>query len=228
MTQILEARLGNITPQMEFVAKEEGVDVSWLVEKVAQGRIVIPKNIHRAIRRPCGIGEGLSVKVNANLGTSSDTCDLFMELKKLSLAVEAGADTVMDLSTGGDLREIRRNILKNCPLPLGTVPIYQAVVETVEEKGGLVHLTPEHIFRVIEEQAREGVDFMTVHCGVTLSALELLRRQGRATDIVSRGGAFLATWMIYHERENPLYTDFQRVLEIAKEHDITLSLGDGL
>lgn len=228
MTQLLEARLGNVTPQMEFVAKEEGVEVSWLLERLAQGRIVVPNNKSRRFPKPCGIGEGLAVKVNANLGTSSETCDLNLELEKLSVAVEAGADTVMDLSTGGDLRSIRKEILKNSPVPLGTVPIYQAVVEAVEQRGGLIHMREEDIFRVIEEQAQEGVDFMTIHCGVTLSGLELLKRQGRITDIVSRGGAFLATWMIYHERENPLFGQFERVIEIAKRYDITLSLGDGL
>lgn len=228
MTQLLQARLGNVTPEMEIVAKTEGVDISVLAERVARGRVVIPKNKSREMARPCGIGEGLSVKVNANLGTSSETCDLELELKKLSLALEAGADTIMDLSTGGDLRYIRKNILERSPVPLGTVPIYQAVVEAVERKGGLIHMTPEDLFSVIEEQAQEGVDFMTVHCGVTLSGLELLRRQGRVTDIVSRGGAFLAAWMIYHGKENPLFTEFHRVVEIAKRYDITLSLGDGL
>jgi len=134
----------------------------------------------------------------------------------------------MDLSTGGDLDYIRRKILENCPVPLGTVPIYQAVIETINEKGGLIHLSEDKIFEVIERHAKDGVDFITVHCGVTLDALTLLRSQGRITDIVSRGGAFLTTWMLYHKKENPLYEHFDEILSIAKKYDVTLSLGDGL
>ncbi|RLA84717.1 MAG: phosphomethylpyrimidine synthase, partial [Deltaproteobacteria bacterium] len=167
-------------------------------------------------------------KVNANLGTSPDHADLQEELLKLRLALEAGADAVMDLSTGGNLDEIRRTILRHCPVPLGTVPIYQAAVETAQRKGAIVHMTLDDIFEVIERQARDGVDFMTVHCGLTFRALERLKKQGRVTGIVSRGGAFLATWMIYNDRENPLYEYFDRLLEIAKKYDVTLSLGDGL
>ena len=134
----------------------------------------------------------------------------------------------MDLSTGGDMNAILKAILKESTVPVGTVPIYQAVVETVEEKGGLIYLTPDKIFEVIERQAEYGVDFMTVHCGVTMAALETLKKQGRITDIVSRGGAFLTTWMLHHGRENPLYENYDRLLSIAGKYDITLSLGDGL
>lgn len=228
MTQIEEAKKGIITPEMEKVAKAEGIEKEELLEKVAQGRVVILFNRRHKSVIPCGIGEGLRVKINANIGTSSDRAVLEEEIEKLKVAIKAGADTVMDLSTGGDLDRVRREILKESSVPVGTVPIYQAVIEAVEEKGGLIHLTAEKIFEVIERQAEDGVDFMTVHCGLTMKGLELLKNQGRITDIVSRGGSFLATWMLYHEKENPLYEHYDRLLEIAKKYDVTLSLGDGL
>ncbi len=227
-TQMAKAKKGELTPEMEAVALQEGLEPEALMEKVASGRAVIPANVNHRGLTPRGIGEGLRVKVNANIGTSSDQTDLEEELRKLEAALEAGTDTVMDLSTGGDLDQIRRKILERCPLPLGTVPIYQAAIEAAERKGGIIFMTPDDIFKVIERQAQDGVDFMTVHCGVTLASLERLRRQGRITDIVSRGGAFLATWMIYHGKENPLYEQFDRLLEIASRYDVTLSLGDGL
>lgn len=228
MTQIEKARAGIITPEMEAVAKKEGIDTEELLKKIAEGRVVIPFNKRHKGLIPCGIGEGLRVKINANIGASSDRAILEEELKKVRIAIKAGADTIMDLSTGGDLDSFRRAILKESTIPVGTVPIYQAVIETVEKKGGLIHLTVDEIFEVIEKQARDGVDFMTVHCGLTMAGLELLRKQGRLTDIVSRGGSFLTTWMLYHEKENPLYEHYDRLLEIAKKYDVTLSLGDGL
>jgi len=227
-TQIALAKKGIVSPQMQAVAAEEGVTVEDLLKKVATGKVVIPANKNREIKRPVGIGEGLRVKVNANIGTSSDHIDVEEEMAKLKAALEAGADAIMDLSTGGDLDAIRRRLLKETPVPFGTVPIYQAAIEIAQQKGGIVKMTVDDIFAVIEKQAEDGVDFMTVHCGVTLQSLERLRRQGRLTNIVSRGGAFLATWMIYNERENPLYEHYDRLLEIAAKHDVTLSLGDGL
>ncbi len=227
-TQIALAKKGIVSPQMQAVAAEEGVAVEDLLERVATGKVVIPANKNRELKRPVGIGEGLSVKVNANIGTSSDHIDVEEELAKLKAALEVGADAIMDLSTGGDLDTIRRRLLKETPVPFGTVPIYQAAIEIAQQKGGIVKMRVDDIFAVIEKQAKDGVDFMTVHCGVTLQSLERLRRQGRLTNIVSRGGAFLATWMIYNERENPLYEHYDRLLEIAAKHDVTLSLGDGL
>jgi len=228
LTQLEYARKGVVTPEMEAVARWEGVSTDHLLKGLVEGTVVIPANNRRKKGRPLGIGKGLTIKVNANLGTSSDQADLDLELEKLRVCLEAQADTVMDLSTGGDLRTILETLIAHSPLPLGTVPIYQAVVETVREKGGIIHLTTDKIFEVIEHQARAGVDFITVHCGVTLASLERLQRQGRITDIVSRGGAFLATWMVYHEKENPLYAEYGRLLELAREYDLTLSLGDGL
>jgi phosphomethylpyrimidine synthase len=228
VTQLEAARQGRQTPEMQEVARREGLPVETIQEGLARGVVVLPANAVRKKARPAGIGQGLTIKVNANIGTSSDHVDLEEEWTKLRICVDAGADTVMDLSTGGDLPHILRTMLSRSPLPIGTVPIYQAAVETIREKGALVHLTADKLFEVIEEQAREGVDFVTVHCGVTLSSLERLKRQGRVTDIVSRGGAFLATWMVYHGKENPLFEQYDRLLELARRYDLTLSLGDGL
>ncbi len=227
-TQVSLAKKGITTPQMEAVAKQEGVSIDKIMEGVSKGEIVIPCNKKRRLKSPRAIGKGLFVKVNTNIGTSSDHIELSEEIAKLNVALEAGTDTVMDLSTGGDLDNIRKTLIKNTPVPFGTVPIYQAAIETVQMKGGIVKMTVEDIFNVIERQAEDGVDFMTVHCGVTLQSLERLRRQGRLTHIVSRGGAFLTTWMIYNEKENPLYQYYDRLLELARKYDITLSLGDGL
>jgi phosphomethylpyrimidine synthase len=228
MTQLKKARSGEITPEMKTVAKDEQVDAVWLRDQIAAGRVVIPANARHERLVPCGVGEGLRVKINANIGTSSDRSVLDEELDKLRAAIEAGADAVMDLSTGIDMDTSRRTILKESTIPVGTVPIYQAVVEAIEEKGGLIHLTVDMIFEAIEKQAADGVDFITVHCGLTMAALEMLKAQGRTTNIVSRGGAFLTCWMLHHGKENPLYENYDRLLEIAKKYDLTLSLGDGL
>jgi phosphomethylpyrimidine synthase len=228
MTQLKKARSGEITPEMKTVAKDEQVDAVWLRDQIAAGRVVIPANARHERLVPCGVGEGLRVKINANIGTSSDRSVLDEELDKLRAAIEAGADAVMDLSTGIDMDTSRRTILKESTIPVGTVPIYQAVVEAIEEKGGLIHLTVDMIFEAIEKQAADGVDFITVHCGLTMAALEMLKAQGRTTNIVSRGGAFLTCWMLHHGKENPLYDNYDRLLEIAKKYDLTLSLGDGL
>jgi len=213
---------------MKLVAQEEGIDPELIRHGVAEGTIVIPANTKHKLGCYCGIGKGLRTKVNANIGTSSDYSDIDTELEKLRVAVEYKADTVMDLSTGGDIGAIRRAILSQSPIPLGTVPIYQAGIEAIERKEAIVKMTADELFSVIEEQAEEGVDFVTVHCGVTQSAIARLKRQGRVTDIVSRGGAFLFGWIIYNEQENPLYEQYDRLLEIARRFDVTLSLGDGL
>jgi len=228
MTQLKQARAGIITPEMQKVAEQEQLDPSWIGEKIAEGQIIIPHNAQHKRLIPCGIGNGLQVKINANIGTSSDLANLDEELKKLKVATAAGADTVMDLSTGGDLDANRRAILRESTVPIGTVPIYQAVVETVKDKGGLINLSVDKLFNVIEKQAADGVDYITVHCGLTLAALEMLKKQGRITNVVSRGGAFLTSWMLHHDRENPLYENYDRLLEIAKKYDLTLSLGDSL
>jgi len=228
MTQIESARGGIPTPAMDFVAKAEGCELQRLMEGIAAGEIVIPSNIRRNIPRPCGIGSGLKTKVNANIGASADYPNVDDELTKLEAALDAGADTIMDLSCGGDIAAIRRAILSNTPVPVGTVPIYEAAVRVIADTGSIVNMTRDDLFAAIESQAREGVDFMTLHCGVTRESVARLQEQGRLTDVVSRGGAFLVCWMLGNEAENPLYTDFDDILDIAKEHDVTLSLGDGL
>jgi len=227
MTLIEKAKNGILTDEIRRVAEEEGLSPESIREGIAQGKIVIPKNRNRTLRRLCGIGEGLRTKVNANIGSSSDLADVEVEIKKARVAEGAGADTIMDLSTGGDIDYIRRNIIKHTDIPLGTVPIYQAAIEVAEKRNGIVSMSKDDIFEVIERQARDGVDFMTVHVGVTLSTFERLKSEGRVMDIVSRGGTFTVVWMLYNKKENPLYTYFDELLEIAHEYDITLSLGDG-
>ena len=228
MTQILEARKGNISPEMEAVARSEGVGTDHVREGVANGTIVITRNRMHTSITPLGVGKGLRTKVNANIGTSKERMSVAGEIEKLKAAVAAGADAVMDLSTGGPIIEIRKEILRQSTVSLGTVPIYQAAVETVEAGRSIVQMDPEVLFRVIEEQCAEGVDFITVHCGVTRASVERLQRQGRIMDVVSRGGAFHLEWILVNEAENPLYERYDRLVEIAKKYDVTLSLGDGM
>lgn len=228
MTQIELAKQGVLSPQMKFVAQQEAVNEETILRYVAEGKIVIPANINHTNLIPLGIGKGLSVKINANIGTSSDYGTIETELGKLNIAVKFGADTVMDLSTGGDISAIRRNIIAASTVPIGTVPIYQAGIEAIERHGAIVNMTADEIFTVIEQHAKDGVDFVTVHCGVTQAAITRLKRQQRLTDVVSRGGAFLLGWMLHNDRENPLYEYFDRLLDIALKFDVTLSLGDGM
>lgn len=228
MRQIEQARQSIITPLMREVAKAEGVEETFVREGIAGGRIIIPRNNRRTECRAVGIGAGLSTKINANIGTSKDCANVEEELEKLAVAVAAGADTIMDLSTGGDLDAIRKEIIKRSPVPVGTVPIYQAAIETVRQGKKIVDMTVEDIFRAIERHAEDGVDFITVHCGLTRHAAELVRRQGRLMDVVSRGGSFTVAWMLHNNKENPLYQYYDRLLEIAASCDMTLSLGDGL
>ena len=228
MTQIEMARKGSISQQMKAVAEREVVTIEAVQQGLSEGTMVVPANIHHTNIEPCGIGKGLSTKINANIGTSSDHTSLDTELEKLKLAIDYKTDTVMDLSTGGDITAIRRDILAACPLPLGTVPIYQAAIEAVDKRGAIVKMTADDMFDAIEHHAKDGVDFVTVHCGVTQRAVTSLKKQGRLTDVVSRGGVFTISWMLHHEQENPLYEQFDRLLEIAYRYDVTLSLGDGM
>ncbi|MBN2233498.1 MAG: phosphomethylpyrimidine synthase ThiC [Deltaproteobacteria bacterium] len=224
----MAAQAGVLTPEMARVAAAEPLDEAALLAGMAVGTIVIPANRNHRDLDPRGIGAGLTVKVNANIGTSADASDIDGELLKLAVALESGADAVMDLSTGGDIAAVRRELIARCPVPVGTVPIYQAVTEGVKRRGFLGKLTVDDLFAAVVEQAADGVDFMTIHCGVTRRAIELLRKGGRITNVVSRGGAFLVEWMIYNDRENPFFEHYDRLLEIARDGDITLSLGDGL
>jgi len=231
ITQLQRARAGEITPEMREVAARENLSPEYIRSEIAAGRVVIPANINgqfRKNKRLSGIGRGLSTKVNANIGTSTDCDDIENELAKLKAAEEAGADTLMDLSTGMDIKGIRRRILQQTSLPLGTVPIYEAAVNAIRQKKSIREMKPEDLFEVIREHAEDGVDFITVHCGVTMEVLKVLKRSSRVCDIVSRGGTLLAEWMAHRKEENPLYARFDDLLDIARKHDVTLSLGDGL
>ena len=228
MTQLELARKNIISPQMEAVARHENVDAELVRCGVAEGTIVIPANVNHKHLAPLGIGKGLRTKVNANIGTSSDYGDVKTELEKLRVSIDAGADTVMDLSTGGDISAIRREILAASPVPIGTVPIYQAAIAAIKKHGAIIKMTVDELFAGIEEHCRDGIDFITVHCGVTQSAIARLRKQTRIADVVSRGGSFLAGWILANEKENPLYEYYDRLLEVCLEYDVTLSLGDGM
>ena len=228
MTQLELAKEGIISPQMQVGAQYEGVEAEFVRQGVAKGTIVIPANTKHTSLIPRGIGQGLKTKVNANIGASSDFGNIDTELEKLRVAIDCGADAVMDLSTGGNISAIRQAIVAASSVPIGTVPIYQAGIRAIESRGTIVKMTTDDLFAGIEEHIYDGVDFITVHCGVTQSAIARLKQQGRVVDVVSRGGAFLIGWMLYNERENPLYEYYDRLLELAREFDVTLSLGDGM
>lgn len=224
-----DALNGKITPIFEKCAKNENVSVESVMEGVGKGTLAITKNIHHDFDHIIGIGKNTSTKVNANIGSSKDLASLGEELEKLKVAVHAGADTVMDLSMGGDLDAVRRGILENCPIPLGTVPIYQAVAEAVEQKKKeIVDVTVDEMFKVIEKQAIDGVDFMTIHCGINLHLQQRLSKQKRIMGVISRGGSFTLEWMSHNRKENPMFEYFDDLLSILKEHEVTLSLGDGI
>jgi len=224
MTLMEDARSGTV-PIIEEVARREGLDPERVRRGVAAGRMVIPHNpVHSP--EPCGIGEGLSVKVNVNLGSSRDIDSLEEELEKVRVALRHGAHAVMDLSTGGDVDGFRRAVIKESPAMVGTVPIYQTGL-TAARRGAVVEMGEDDIFNGIEAHARDGVDFMTVHCGITKETVEWLKRSDRLTGVVSRGGSFLTAWILHNDEENPLYRQFDYLLEMAREHEFTLSLGDG-
>ena len=228
-TILEQTRRGETPAAVLAVARREGVDPEVVRSGVAAGTIVICRPGKARGARPLGVGAGLSIKVNANLGTSQARSGLEAELVKLKTAVAAGADAVMDLSTGGDLDLIRAAIIKASPVSVGTVPVYQAAVDTLERHPGrLDRMEPDALFNAIERHGRDGVGFVTVHCGLTLQSLGHVRSQGRTLGIVSRGGAFIAEWMHRRGAENPLYADYDRLLDIARRHDLVLSLGDAL
>ncbi|MEN9208070.1 MAG: phosphomethylpyrimidine synthase ThiC [Gloeomargarita sp. GMQP_bins_120] len=224
VTQMHYARQGLITEEMRYVAQRENLPPELIREEVARGRMIIPANINHENLEPMGIGIAARCKVNANIGASPNSSDIQTELEKLALAVKYGADTVMDLSTGGgNLDEIRVAIIRNSPVPVGTVPVYQAF-ESVH--GNLDKLTPEVFLEVIEKQAKQGVDYMTIHAGILMEYLPLVKN--RITGIVSRGGGIMARWMLHHHQQNPLYTHFRDIIEIFKKYDVSFSLGDSL
>ncbi|AMK13132.1 phosphomethylpyrimidine synthase ThiC [methanogenic archaeon mixed culture ISO4-G1] len=220
-----EARRGVVTPLMKEIARKEGVSEEFVRNGIASGRICAPHNpIHDPV--PAAIGEGLSVKINVNLGTSRDMVDVDAESEKLRVALKYGADAVMDLSTGGDIDAIRARLIKECPVMMGSVPIYETGV-LAARKNAIVEMTEDDIFSGIEKHAKDGMDFMTVHCGITKETVGWLKKSNRITDVVSRGGSFLTAWILHNEMENPLYKNFDYLLELAREYEFTLSLGDG-
>ena len=221
MTQLENAKKGVITKEMKIVAKEESIDPKKLIKDIAMGHTVIVKSSKHECR-PLGIGKDLKIKINSNIGTSNLNSDIEKELEKLKASIKYGADTVMDLSTGGDIDLVRKKILSESDVPIGTVPIYQAITK----KPDIAEITEEDFLESIKNHIEDGVDFITVHCGLTQKCIPLLK--SRIMGVVSRGGSFLVKWMIYHKKENPLYTRYDEILELAKKYDVVLSLGDGL
>ncbi len=227
MTLIETLRSNRISDTIKIVADAEHVSQDAVRSGLLDGTIVVPKNRNRDLKRIVGIGRGLKTKVNANIGTSPDHISVDEEKSKLDACVKAGADAVMDLSTGGNLTDIREMILKDCPVPVGTVPLYEVACETVSRGKKISRMDPELMFSVIRGQAEQGVDFMTLHCGITRETVAVLDRQNRRVGVVSRGGSFLVKWIKANDKENPLYEQYDRLLDIAREYDVTLSLGDG-
>lgn len=228
MTQIESARENIITPQLKTVAKKEAIAEEKLRKLVADGQVVIPANKNHKNLDPIGIGKFLRTKINANIGTSGDYYDIEDELKKLDMVVRYKSDTVMDLSTGGDINEIRRAMIKRSTIPFGNVPIYQMTKDIMNRGKPFVEMNVDEMFAYIETQAEDGVDYMTIHAGLTGRAVEKLRKKKRKAGIVSRGGSIITGWMLHNNRENPFFEHFDRLLEIARKYDVTLSLGDGL
>ncbi len=228
MTLIEKTKNKITTPLIKKIAREEEIDVGILLNRIAQGKIVICSNPNHNPSRPVAIGKGLSTKVNVNLGTSPDFPSIKSELQKLKISLKYKADAVMDLSTGGNLKRIRKAIIENSPISLGTVPIYETVVNFTNKNKTIKDITIDDLFKTIEEQAKEGVDFMTLHCGLTSEGLNRLKKQGRLLNIVSRGGSFLASWMMHNKKENPLYEHYNELLKILHKYDVTISLGDAL
>ncbi len=222
MTQLEMAKNNEISNEMEIVSQKEKINVKDLMKKIAEGRVVIPASrLHKNLN-PIGIGEGLRVKINANIGSSPDRADLNHELDKLKICIDAKADTVMDLSTGGDIDKIRCEIIKNSNIPVGTVPVYQAACRVDD----VVDLDEKDFIDGIRKHIHDGVDFITIHAGLVRSSIPFIKE--RMMGVVSRGGALILKWMIHHNRENPLFENFDDILEIARKYDVTLSLGDGL
>jgi phosphomethylpyrimidine synthase len=228
-TQIELAREGMITEQMQAVANDESLDAATIRERVANGQIVIPNNPFRKGQKVVGIGRGLSTKVNASIGTSSDICNIDMEVRKALAAEQEGADTLMELSAGGDLDAVRRAVLAATTRPVGNVPLYQAFKETIRKYQNPARLDPEYLFDLIELQLADGLSFMAIHCGINQYTIRRLRKQGfRYGGLASKGGTFMVAWMDMNKKENPLYEQFDRVCNLMKKYDAVLSLGNGI
>ncbi len=228
MTQLSEALEGNITPAMEQVAQQEGIRPEQVRQGVAEGTLVIPCNKRHTGMKPTGIGAGLRTKVSASVGLHGPGAHVAAELEKIKAAVDAGTDAIMDLSVSGDLDAMRRQILAATPTPVGTLPFYQAIAEAGQKYASPLHMTADEIFCVIERQASDGVDFLALHCATTMEVMERAKKEGRIDPLVSYGGSHLMGWMIHNQKENPLYEKYDRVLEIARRYDVTLSLADGM
>jgi len=228
MTQLEMARKGEISEEMEICARHECVTPEFIRSGVEEGTIVVVRNNRHGSIQPVAIGTGLKTKINVNIGTSGDHVDVDLELEKVRIAEEAGSDAIMDLSTGGDVGMIRREVIKKTSLIVGTVPIYQVATKMLGSKKAIVEMTEDDLFDAIEENGKDGVDFITVHCGVTQRSVGCIHEEGRVLGIVSRGGSILERWMHYNEKETPLYERFDRLCEIAARYDMVLSLGDGL
>ena len=226
MSTIMEiAARGASDERFRKIAEKEGVTERFVAAGIASGHICMPCNpVHDPV--PAAIGEGLSVKINANIGTSRDMPDIEPEIRKMDIAIKYGADAIMDLSTGGDIDAIRRTLLKRCNVMMGSVPIYETGL-TAARKNAIVELTEDDIFKGIEMHAKDGMDFMTVHCGITRETVQWLKKSNRLMDVVSRGGSFLSAWILHNEEENPLYKNFDYLLELARKYEFALSLGDG-
>ena len=227
MSIINDAKINKNNNAINEAAEYDGVDKRIIIDGLLDGTIVIPKNNNRKFKARA-IGKGLTTKVNINLGVSEDNIDLNEELKKLEVAINFGADSFMDLSTAGNLDKIRKELLAHSGIMIGTVPIYSVIADLLEHDKSLNDMTTDMLFEEIEKQAEQGVDFMTVHCGITLKSLSFLDENPRLVGIVSRGGSMLARWMRVNKKENPLYEHFDRLLAICRKHEVTLSLGDGL
>ncbi|MCU0275455.1 MAG: phosphomethylpyrimidine synthase ThiC [Acidobacteria bacterium] len=228
MTQLEHAREGRITAEIKAVAANEDIAGSGLAAAVAAGQVVIPANRNHRNLRPIGIGKGLKTKINANIGTSADYPNLEDETRKMATVLDCGCDAVMDLSTGGDITAIRRALLAQATIPFGNVPVYEMMVDAPLRGVPFVSLTAADMLAYVRRQAEDGVDFMTVHAGLTLKAIDKLRKRPRVAGIVSRGGSMLTAWMLHNKRENPFFEHFDELLALAREYDVTLSLGDGL
>ena len=228
MTQLEYAKKNIVTGIMRKVAALEGIKPVQLMRLIRQGKAVIPLNKYHKIKKPCAVGSTLATKINANIGTSTDESRFTDEIDKLKAAIRYGADALMDLSVGGDLKKMRQQVLKYSSVPVGTVPVYEVSVRAQEKYNNFIKFNALDILDVLNEQAKQGVDFFTIHCGVTSSSLKALEKQKRLMGVVSRGGAIIARWMDLHNQENPFYTHFEQILDIANKYDVTLSLGDGL
>ncbi|SES62336.1 phosphomethylpyrimidine synthase [Methanococcoides vulcani] len=227
MTIVEDAKAGQITEPMKVVAEVEGLEPEFIRRGIAAGRIVIPTSPYRDVKY-CGIGEGLTTKVNASIGASSDIVDIDMEIKKAKAAEAAGADTLMELGTGGDFLGIRKAVCDATSLSVGSVPLYQAFITAAKRDGSIIHMTEDDLWNATEEQAKLGTNFMAIHTGINNIVLDRLKAHGRYGGICSRGGAFMTTWMLHNEKENPLYSDFDYLCEILKEHEVVLSTGNGM